>query len=195
MCDPISASVMMGASTGLSIFGGLQAALQQRKAAEAQKKYYYFQADQSDKEAQLAIEAGMREADTIRRSAKGVTASQRAAMAASGVGAGSVTAEDVARDTFNRSEMDALVVRYNADLQGWSKRLQARSYRMAGDNALTAGNINADTTLLTTATGVADSWAKFGDSRGWFNGSPGGFRRAASSGPLRFNSPKLNLLY
>ncbi|CAK0756654.1 conserved hypothetical protein [Gammaproteobacteria bacterium] len=171
MCTTAAAPVLMGVSTGLSVYGGLQAADNTRKAAEANKKYYYSLADTSEQGAKQDIVSGMRDQNTIALSEKSVEASQRAAMAAAGVGSGSVTAEDIIKETFNKAELDKMTVRYNANMSALAKKQQAGQYRMAGDNAIQAGNINADTTLLTSATGVANNWINFGNQKGWFNKS------------------------
>lgn len=168
MCDPVSISAAaMVASTGLSIYSGIQSANGQRAAGAANQKYYYYLAGLSEEEAAKAQEQSARDQTTIDIASKGVRSSQRAVMAANGVGGGSVTAEDLLRDTFNTAELDKMAVRYNADSISNSKYAEAKGYRMAGANTLQAANINADTTLLTTASSVASRWLEYGSAAGW----------------------------
>lgn len=168
MCTGPAAIALQGTSTGLSIYGSLKAAADQRKAAAASKKYYYYVADLTEESARADIESGMNEITDIDKAEKAMESRQRAVMAASGVGAGSVTAEDILKDTVNRATMDEMTIRFNANSAAKSKIAQAKSYRVAGDNAVAAGDINANTTLITGATGVANNWLNFGNSRGWF---------------------------
>lgn len=168
MCDPVSlAAGGMVLSTGVSVYAGLEAAKGQKEIAKSNKAYYYYLASLSDKEAGMALTQGARDQNTISVAERGVESSQRAIMAANGVGAGSVTAEDLIKNTFNQAELDKMAVRYNANVTAWNKKNEASSYRMAGNNAVTAGNINADTTLLTTASSVADKWINYGTSGGF----------------------------
>mgnify|MGYP003332779133 CR=1 FL=1 len=54
-----------------------------------------------------------------------------------------------------------MTIRYNADLKTGEYYDQANQYITAGDNALKSANIKADTTLLSIASGVADSLMKW----------------------------------
>lgn len=184
MCDPvtltITAAALAAASGGLSAYG----AYQEGKATD---KYYKYLANQNDEEANAVLKAGEQKAtiaqnEGAKQSADlgrdvSVTAgSQRAAMAANGL-SGSVTAADLAGDTFNKAKMDEEAIRYNADstawgaktdadFQAWQLKGQAESYRMAGKNAKRAGTIKMTSSLLDTASSVAGGMAGMGSSGG-----------------------------
>ena len=87
-------------------------------------------------------------------------------MAVNGLGAGSVTAEDIVLDTQTKAEMDKEAIRYNADAmiketqtqarnQAWDLRSQSKLNLFAGKNAKRAGEINAASSLLGSASSTA----------------------------------------
>lgn len=183
------------ASVGVQVAGGIQAAQAQAQQGRNNKDYYYELADINEEQAdeqrgvaerQVAYNTKVansnitslnanasRDTMTIERASRQVSGAQTAAGAASGVEAGSATAEDIARDTFDKASLDKMAIRYNtdnkignialtsninswetmnqADLNARNLRRQAKAYRRAGDLGVSAGNINANTTLLTTA--------------------------------------------
>ena len=91
-----------------------------------------------------------------------ISASQRAALAANGIPLYGGTAADIGLDTANKTKMDELAIRFNADTKSWETNQQARDfnwqsqnqaqqYRYAGQNAKRAGKANAFSTILSTA--------------------------------------------
>ena len=65
-------------------------------------------------------DAGARDTASLVKAVKSLEGSQRTSMAASGIGGGSVTAEDIAADTFSKAKKDELAIRLNADLGSWN---------------------------------------------------------------------------
>jgi len=177
MCSAI------GAAIGLQAAGGITAASGAKETAAATEQYYTYLAKQND------IEAGMTEVrasqdvtmtmdqalqDEKQRAAavSKLEGTQKAVMAAHGVGGGSKTAENIVNDTMTQSEKDAAALRYNADVKAWSAstaaadkaralRGQAIAYRYAGANAVQAGDINAMSSLIGGAGNVASTYSKW----------------------------------
>ena len=163
------------ALAALQIGGGLLSASQQKKAGKSAKDYYDFLATEEDKTAALTLRRGSQEITSIqdqgsledknyRRQVALLRGTQQATLAANGI-AGSATAEDIERDTFRNETIDEDAIRHNADMQSYQASLaatdkatalrsQAKSYRLAGKNALQGGNINAGASLLNTASSV-----------------------------------------
>jgi len=182
MCSPAVIPLVM------SVAGGIMSASAQKKAGEAQKRYYDYLAGQNERQAKDVIKAGEQQTTFIQDAATGETkslrasqrqfaGSQKVALAANGVPLSSVSVEDLARDTFKKEEMDAEALRYNADTQAYEVQMQARNqaislrdqasgYRMGGANAQQAGNLNAATSLLGTATSVANQWYGYRQTSG-----------------------------
>lgn len=173
----------MCSATGVAILqagAGLNQAQAQINEGSRQNKYYRYMASLKDTEAEMVKATGRRQTRAIQDNAgqqskdlndelKRVQGSQRVALAASGVGAGSASAEDVAMDTINRAKADELAIRFNADrsseetlrmadFEAMNLRNEASGMRAAGRNAKSAAGVNAFSTLLSSATQVADTW-------------------------------------
>jgi hypothetical protein len=171
MCDPVSAGVALGlASGGLAAYG-------QYSAGKNQQKFYNDLAGTQDKQAEvveqtgreqerLIVDQAARDTTDLKRDARRVEGAQKVTLAANGVGGGSATAEDLARDLFNEEKADELAVRYNADMRVWETRTQTKfaahdlrnqawQHRVAGQNAMTAAKFNAMSSLAGGASQAA----------------------------------------
>lgn len=142
---------------GLQLGGAVYSADQQRKAAKATSDYDNYLADQSEKEADLTQFQASKDVASFNRSAKAFRSNQNVVSAVNGT-SGSATAEDIALDTLDKQKMDEMAIRYNANLKYWDQENQAKSYRYAAQNAISAGNVAATNTLLGSATQFANSY-------------------------------------
>lgn len=153
--------------------GGLYAAGEQRAAGRSTQAYYDALAASAKQESEIALRTGEQRATLaedqgaidsriVARNADKLAGSQAVAMAANGLGSGSVTAEDITRDTFDKKTLDEMAVRYNADSRAWEAKTEAsykswdalnrsKGYTTAGVNSRAAGNAAATTTLFSTA--------------------------------------------
>ena len=174
------------AAIGLQVGGSLFAADNARRTAAAQSGYYRTLANQADNSAMLAEVSGERQATNVKdaaaatyaqhlRGSKQLTGAQRAVAGAAGI-SGSVTAEDIARDTANKMSLDEMAIRFNADstadevlrnagLTAMNLRADAGNYRMSGDEAMIAGKLNSYTSLIGGAASVASTAAMYGRKR------------------------------
>lgn len=170
---------MGAAAIPLMIAGTASSAYSSYQEGLAEKNYYDYLAKNSrmeaglvrkrgDQESTFAQDQGLRETKSLSRKVKQVEGAQTAAAAASGV-AGSVTAQDIALDTFNKSKMDELNVRYNADQESWKAvndaslkafelENQARGYEYAGKAAKKTGIRRGFNSLLGGAGQVSSQW-------------------------------------
>lgn len=140
------------AGTGLSIYGSLFAGSQQAAAAHTQAKLSKLQAEAEDERA--ASEAG-----AIRRKARELFSTQRAAYAASGVRLEG-TPLLVMADTIRESERDILNIYKQADARKLAFLTQADVFETAGKAARTASYWNAGSTLLTSIGSGIAMWNK-----------------------------------
>lgn len=169
MCDPVTIAVVATAAAGATQAYG------QYQEGVAQNKMYQFQADQNRMEGNLAVTRGQKQSELIQDTASkegkrlktqqaGFSASQRAAMAASGVTG--VTAQDITSDSFSKQRLDEMALRYNYDTksyevtegakyQKYALDTQADQLGFAGKNAKRAGKMKAYSTLLSTASSTA----------------------------------------
>lgn len=174
MCDPLTATFAT-----LQVAGAVQGASSANKAGKANAAYYKSLADANEVAAGEVLKAGRikenmaqaqagRDTEIIQRESADLRAKQVAIAAANGMGAGSVTAEDIGSDTLTRQRMDELAIRYNADMdswaaktdaqnQAWDLRSQAGFNRQSAVNARQAGRNNAIASLIGGATSLAST--------------------------------------
>lgn len=138
------------AGTGMSIFGSLYSGSQQAAAAHTQAKLSRLQAEAEDERA--SAEAGV-----IRRKARELFSTQRAAYAASGVRLEG-TPLLVMADTIRESERDILNVYKQTDARKLAFLTQAGVFEAAGKAAKTASYWNAGSTLLTNISSGINTW-------------------------------------
>lgn len=166
------------AAGGIQTVGGIYSAYGAREAGRAQEGYYRYLASAKDFEAAAAEVAGQQGARSIQdaaaleyarytRDVKRLEGQQRTAAAAQGV-AGSVTAEDIARDTANRKRIDEAAIRAEANqragavvtqagLASGAARGEARGFRSAAGTARRAGDRAFLSTLIGTAASVSST--------------------------------------
>jgi len=125
-------------------FGQALGVLQQGEAAKEAEKYTARRFEQAGRVA--SQQAGQRE-DAIRRAGRQVLGKQRAAFAQSGGGMGG-SAADVMRQSGTNAELDALIARYEGDLQRGGYISEGRARRFAGQQAWKASKTKAVSTLL-----------------------------------------------
>jgi hypothetical protein len=152
MCSP------QLAGTFLQIAGGVAGAENARQEAQSNKDYFDYLAANEEKKSGYVQEAAGRQTKQLRANVSALEGTQAVNQAASGVGGGSVTSENIAMDTFRKEKLDEMAIRYNADMESFGNKNKAREYRMAGDNAIEAGKVKANMSYLNTATSVANTW-------------------------------------
>lgn len=181
MCDPISITIgtLAVASMATSIAGGVTAANAQKAQGKASQNYYNYIAEQNRLAAEAAEKTGEQkdtlsqnqgalESQKVSRTARQFEGAQKASLAANKIGGGSVTAADLILDTFDKSRLDEIAVRFNADTRSyeakenakytaWDLRNQEKLNRMAGSNARMAGNAAANATKINTVSSVLDT--------------------------------------
>jgi len=174
MCAPIP--------IGASVLGTAIQAYGKYKEAQASADYNKYVAETAEQNAaQVEAEAGLqktqvqdqaaRAAQKLKANVAGVLGQQKVVTATMGIG-GSVTAEDLAKDTANAGKKDELALKLNADIQSWEienqARTQARGYRneaeaayMASAAAESALPFELVGTLLSGVSQVSDLWSHY----------------------------------
>ena len=162
----------MGAGTLLNAYGTYQQGVAQRNYYRYLENAAQIESDQvqkqADQESSFAQDAGARETGMLKRKVSEVEGTQRA-IAGANVGGGSVTTQDIQKDTFDKAKMDELAIRYNADLTSWKTQEEAKAKqyslaeqkkmnRYAGESAYRSGKRNAFTSLIGGAGQVAGTW-------------------------------------
>ncbi len=163
---------------GLQVGGSLLAAQAAKDEGEMSARYYDMLGMNSDLNADLTVLAGDRsardvqdraatESGVLRDNVKRTEGAQDVALAANGTG-GSVTAEDIARDTRAKARLDELAIRYNADtksgdirrgaaMDAMNLRFQGGASRVSGNNARATGKARSIVSLVGGAAQVANT--------------------------------------
>lgn len=178
MCSPAIAIPL-----ALQIGGGALSASNQIKAGKDERNYYNMSANTDEAQAKIVKIQGDRavtntqdkaafDNERLHDQVASVEGTQKVALAANNVGAGSVSAEDIARDTMTKSAKDEALIRYNADsesdainkdtnFQVGSLNEQARQKRVAGKLAVKAAKRNAFSTILGASAQTAMTYANY----------------------------------
>jgi len=113
-----------------------------------------------DTAAAEALRAGNVSASNIKKDAKKVSGSQRAALSAQGIDVSSGSASDVLSETqsqaeqdFNRtkyfSKLDAITIKNNAWREAWGFKTESANTLFSGNMARSVGDLRSSNTLLT----------------------------------------------
>lgn len=173
MCHPAAFAAVAGAGGVVSAAG----AYQQGRATMA---YYDSVASQKDTAAKLAEKSGdmeqkaivdqaATESKMIRERADAIQGAQTAAFAASGIGSGSKTAEQLTLDSFDREQADLEALRYNADqrlsqsrnntaMQAWQLRSESAMARSSSANTRAGLGLAVAGSLLGGASSAGQSY-------------------------------------
>jgi mannitol-specific phosphotransferase system IIBC component len=169
-------------STLTTLAGGAVSAYGKSQQSRAQSDAYKYSANAMDAQAKLAKrtsdinsklvqDSAAREATEYGRKIAGVYGAQKVAVA-SNMGGGSVTEADILRDTFTKAKLDEMAIRHNADIKTWGIRneaenevwglgIQKNQYLKAAKNARKAGAINVASSILSTASSIADTSMRY----------------------------------
>lgn len=161
---------------GVSVVAGGYSAYSSYQQGAAQNKYNQALGEQAEIDGEQTLAVAQKQSNLVQDQQEEagkqlatnyskLNATQVADEAANGT-AGSVTAQDIAGDTFNKQTQDAIAMKYNADAKSWSimtqgqeaaftGQQQQQQYQAAGKNAQVAGEVAATGTILNTASSVA----------------------------------------
>lgn len=174
MCSPSLVTL------GLQVGGGTMSAANAQANAEQNANYYNYlgemdriqattlelNAARQVKYTQDNAAAQTKQVVNLSNETKG---SQIVGMNANGVGAGSASAEDILSDTFKKTELDKLAIKYNADVASYETtesaragafglRSRADAYDTAATNSRSAGKMNFWSSILGTAAMAGTSY-------------------------------------
>jgi hypothetical protein len=146
----------------ITIGGGIFSAVNSAQQGKASQQYYEYLAQNVEQQAKAVKSQGDTDLQQLHTQAGLLKESQKAIMAANGIDINSVTAQDISGDTAAQERLDAILLKYNTDINLWSLKEQAKQTRYAGSNAAAAGATQGFSTLLGTAGQVSDMWSRWG---------------------------------
>jgi hypothetical protein len=151
--EPVT--MMMAASAVIGAAGAIQQGNAQSSSFKSQANAADYNAKVAEQNQQMAREQGNAREEMHRANARRFLGSQRAAVVQSGVDASSGTAAAVQADSAVQQELDALMIRYESELQGRDfgsaavlERNQAAMSRSNARSSRTSGYINAGASML-----------------------------------------------
>jgi hypothetical protein len=158
MCHPAVYIGMAVAGTAMSMMGNYYQGQTTAKLAK-------YQAEMAGISAGETKEAG-RAATRLQRirTAKAVGA-QRAAMGGSGIDVNTGSALDTQVESAQLGEMDALMIRQNYEREARAKFADANMYTASAKAAKRAAMLGMSSSFLTGASGVADKYYRYNESR------------------------------
>lgn len=149
MCTGVEIALV--ASTVLAAGGAAYSGQQQKKMAN-------YQAAQAEADADASKAAAKVEAERIRKAGREQAAAANASLAASGVETGEGTALRITSGITEDSEQDAYQTILNGANSASRLQAQAQADRFSGNNAATAGYINAGSSLLSGGAKAYNGW-------------------------------------
>ena len=190
-----SALVAGAVGIGSSIFGATTSAAAANQQAQAQFGMNQYQAQVAtiNQQVQLQNADFARQQGSITAMNYGLSTGQnigqtKAAQASSGFDVNSGSAAQVRSSERNVENLNLNQIRantaltaYNYDVGASAQSNQAGLYRLAGTNAVAAGNIAATSSIIGGASSVATKWMQ-ASSLGMFNSSGSGLGGADFSG-------------
>lgn len=154
--------------TGISVYGAMQTANAQSKAADAQAQQARNNAILAGRAADDATARGDIAAQQKANQTNQLLGQQRVGLAANGVDPNSGSALDLQSDVAGNGELDQLTIKSNAareaagyQAQGMNYSTQASIDEADSQNALSAGALKATSSLIGGAGSVASSWYQF----------------------------------
>lgn len=167
MC--VDAKSGSGVGMGMQIGGSLFSAIMAKRQADAASQYYNFLKEETLRKAKFAVNEIGRQGglavSAVQQKSKEVLASQRAELAARGIGLDSVTVDDLMRDSVGKAKLDELAIQYNADYKAYetmdNAQAQAAGYQAASENYGKQGQMALINGLFSAGGAFADSWGKW----------------------------------
>lgn len=156
----------MGEAAG-TIAGTMIQADAQKREGEYARLQGQMNARLAEVNAKDAEVRGKREADNVRRQARQMSGSQKAAMAAAGLSVeGDTSAAQIIDETGVMGELDAQTVQNNAFKEAWGFRQEAAQQRFRGNMAKRMGNWGAEMTYLSGGIQLAGQAARAAATKG-----------------------------
>lgn len=154
--DPITALAI--GSAAFSAIGAIQQGNAAAASEQSQANAMRYQAETNRQRAVLALQQGNQQEEAKRRENRRAMGNLRAGLVENGIGLEGGTGADLVAESSLNSELDALNIRYNAQLnaQGLQQQAVSDDYSASAamarsKNARTAGLIGAGAAVLTGA--------------------------------------------
>ncbi len=156
MCTGIETVAAIGALA--TVAGTITTAMGQARQGDATAAAARYRQKQQQIQAADALKRGAQKEEAQRRKTAALKSKQLAVMAASNLDIGSGSPLDILSDTAQLGELDAQVIRGNAEREAAGLEAGADLSGLEADSAQRAGNIAAFGTVLGGVGSVASKW-------------------------------------
>jgi hypothetical protein len=151
--------------------GGLLAAYGTYESGQQQKEWGDYQQKQANADANAERDAAEVRADNIRKVARMKASSANAAMAAMGIQTGEGTALEINKDIYASAENDAQLEIFGGKDSFARRSAEGEAFKIQGNQAAQAANIQAGSTLMMTAANTYGDWKTMNGNDGGGSGS------------------------
>ncbi len=141
----------MAAAAAVGAYASIQ-------SAEQQKDWNEYQGKQAEADAKAEKSAAEVHAEKIRKLARIQASEANASLAGSGVEVGEGTALNINKEIYANAEEDAVMTIFGGSDRAARGNAEAAGYRLKGSQAQQAGYLNATSTILGAAGGMAKGW-------------------------------------
>ena len=143
----------MATGTVLSAYSAYQ-------QGENQKDWADYQAKQAEADAKAEKSAAEVQAEKIRKMSRIQAGEATASIAGSGVDVGEGTALNINKDIYANAEEDAVMTVFGGSDRAARGNAEAAGYRLKGEQAQTAGYLNAASSVLAGGVQIATGWKR-----------------------------------
>lgn len=144
----------------VALIGAALGAASQMQSAKEQKDFREYQAQQDEADAQAAKAYAELNATAIRKRGRQQAKAADAALAASGVSLGSPGAVNINQDIYATAEEEAQNAVTAGGYQAAKYGASAQASRIAGNQAMNAGYLNATSSLMSGYSSASQGWKK-----------------------------------
>lgn len=159
---------MTAISAGVSAYGAIKQGQAQSAALQYQAQVAQNNQKIAGQYAQQAIADGENKVAAKQQQTAQMIGAQRAAMAANGIDLDSGSPLRLQEDTAKLGNVDALTIRNNAAREAYGYQVQGLSYgqqaqldEASASNAVTAGNLNAFSSIVGGASSIGSKWIDY----------------------------------
>ncbi|MBD1412793.1 hypothetical protein NUJ30_08765 [Burkholderia contaminans] len=159
---------MTAVSAGVAAYGAIKQGQAQSAALQYQAQVAANNQKIANQYAQQAIADGENKVAAKQQQTAQMIGAQRAAMAANGIDLDSGSPLRLQQDTAKLGNVDALTIRNNAAREAYGYQVQGLSYgqqaqldEAGASNAVTAGNLNAFSSIIGGASSIGSKWIDY----------------------------------
>jgi hypothetical protein len=173
MCVPLAAGLGI-ASLVTSLAGAGMSAYSQYQSAQYNAQVARNNQITANRNASIALQQGTVQEENQRLKTGAAMGAMEAQEAASGVNPDTGSSLNTRASLAETGELDALTIRYNANLQNWNMKNQANAFGAQASLDQAQGGWGVASSILGGASSVSGKWLQYNQTGVFGNGGSGG---------------------